>query len=139
MVSRSIRRWPSRPVSRCVRPKVKLHLGVDAGTQEIVAVELTPDDVGDVSELSGLLDQIDAEVASLTADGAYDGEATYDTVADRHPGAEVIIPPRVTAVRSKAMTTLRDRHIATIAKHGRMGRQRRSGYTEPDRDCHLSL
>jgi hypothetical protein len=78
--TRSPRRWR------------KLHLGVDADIQEIAAVELTPDDVGDVSELSGLLDQIDAEVASLTADGAYDGEATYNTVVDRHPGAEVIIP-----------------------------------------------
>jgi hypothetical protein len=29
----------------------KLHLGVDSDTQEIVAAELTPDDVGDVSEL----------------------------------------------------------------------------------------
>ena len=46
----------------------KLHLGLDAGTQEIVAAELTPDDVGDVSVLSELLDQIDAGVASLTAD-----------------------------------------------------------------------
>ena len=39
----------------------KLHLGVDAGTHEIVAVELTPDDVADVSELPELLDQIDAK------------------------------------------------------------------------------
>jgi hypothetical protein len=54
-----------------VRPRRrsrKLHLGLDAGTQEIVAAELTPDDVGDVSVLSELLDQIDAGVASLTAD-----------------------------------------------------------------------
>jgi len=36
----------------------KLHLGVDADTHEVVAVELTPDDVGDVSELVGLLDQV---------------------------------------------------------------------------------
>ena len=50
----------------------KLHTGVDAGTHEIVGVALTLDDVGDVSELPGLLDQIDADVASLTADGAYD-------------------------------------------------------------------
>ena len=106
----------------------KLHLGVDAGTHEIVAVELTPDDVGDVSELSGLLDQIDANVASLTADGAYDGDAAYDAVADRYPGAEVIIPPRATAVPNEITTTQRDRHIATIEKHGRMGWQRRSGY-----------
>ena len=60
----------------------KLHIGVDAGRHEIVAVDLTPDDVGDVSQLPGRLDQIDAEVASLTADGAYDGKAVYVTVAD---------------------------------------------------------
>ena len=106
----------------------KLHLGVDADTHEIVAVELTPDDAGDVSELPGLLDQVDAEIASLTADGAYDGAVVYDAVAGRHPDAEVIIPPRVTAVPNEAVTTQRDRHIATIEKHGRMGWQRRSGY-----------
>jgi len=50
----------------------KLHLGIDAITHEIVASELTPDDVGDVSEMPPLFGQIDAEVASLTADGAYD-------------------------------------------------------------------
>ena len=107
----------------------KLHLGMDADTHEIVAVELTPDDVGDVSEIPHLLDQIDADVASMTADGAYDGEAVYDAVAERHPGAAVIIPPRATAVASGATTTQRDQHIATIAKHGRMGWQRRSGYS----------
>ncbi len=82
----------------------KLHLGVDAGTHAIVAVELTPDDVGDVSELPDLLDQIDADVASLTADGAYDGAAVYDAVADRHPHAEVIIPPRSMAVPNETTT-----------------------------------
>ena len=76
----------------------KLHLGIDAVTHEIVASELTADDVGDVSEIPALLDQIDAEIASMTADGAYDGEAVYDAVAERHPEAAVIIPPRVTAV-----------------------------------------
>jgi hypothetical protein len=106
----------------------KLHLGMDASTHEVVAVELTPDDVGDVSEIPHLLDQIDAEVASVTGDGAYDGEAVYGAVAERHPGATIIIPPRATAVASAAATTQRDQHIATIAKHGRMGRQRRSSY-----------
>ena len=75
---------------------------MDADTREIVAVELTPDDVGDVSEIPHLLDQIDADVASMTAGGAYDGEAVYDAVAERHPGATVIIPPRATAVASGA-------------------------------------
>jgi hypothetical protein len=106
----------------------KLHLGVDADAHEIVAVELTQDDVGDVSELPGLLDQIDGEIASLTADGAYDGDVAYDAVGDRYPDAEIIIRPRSTAVPNKTTTTQRDRHIATIEKHGRMGWQRRSGY-----------
>jgi hypothetical protein len=106
----------------------KLHLGIDAVTHEIVASELTPDDVGDVSEIPGLLDQIDAKVASLTADGAYDGAAVYDAVAERHPEAAVIIPPRATARPNETTTTQRDRHIAEISKHGRMGWQRSSGY-----------
>jgi Transposase DDE domain len=50
----------------------KLHVGVDADTYEIVAADLTPDDVGDVSAVPDLLDQIDAEVGSMIADGAYD-------------------------------------------------------------------
>jgi transposase len=106
----------------------KLHLGMDADTHEIVAVELTPDDVGDVTEIPHLLDQIDADVASMTADGAYDGEAVYDAVSERHPEATVIIPPRVTAVTGGTTATQRDRHIAMIAQHGRSGWQRRSGY-----------
>ena len=36
----------------------KLHLGVDADTHQVVAVELTQDDVGDVTELVGIFDQV---------------------------------------------------------------------------------
>ena len=72
---------------------------------------MTPDDVGDVSIVTELLEQIDSRVASLTADGAYDGETVYDTVADRHPGATVIIPPRVTAVANEAAASQRDRQL----------------------------
>src|SRR5690349_20910663 len=45
-----------------------------------------------------------------------------------HPEAAVIIPPRSTAVTDDATTTQRNAHVAAIAKHGRMGWQRRSGY-----------
>jgi hypothetical protein len=106
----------------------KLHLGVDADTHEIVVAELTSDDVGDVSEVPELLAQVDADLASLTADGAYDGEVVYDAVAERHPEASVIIPPRTTATPSGATTTQRERHIEAIGKHGRIGWQRSSGY-----------
>ena len=95
----------------------KLRLGVDADTDEIVAVELTLGDVADVSELPGLLDQVDAEIASVTADGAYDGEVVYDAVANRHPDAKIIIPLRATAVTNETTTLQRDRHITMIEKH----------------------
>jgi hypothetical protein len=62
----------------------------------------------------------------MTADGAYDGEAVYDAVAERHPSATVIIPPRVTS--DKAKVTQHDRHLSMIDERGRMAWQRRSGY-----------
>src|SRR5258707_2895071 len=91
----------------------KLHLGMNADTHEIFAVELTPDDVGDASEIPRLLDQIETDVESMTADGAYDGEAVYNAVAERHPDAAVVIPPRVTAVARGTTETQRHLHIET--------------------------
>ena len=93
---------------------------IDADTHDVVVAELTPDDVGEVSTFTELLQHIDSRVATLTADGAYDGEAVYNAVAERHPGAAVIIPPRVTAVANEASTRQRNRHIAMIAQHGRI-------------------
>src|SRR3954453_4987624 len=69
-----------------------------------------------------------ARSVRVTADGAYDGETVYDEVLQRHPAARVIIPPRSTAVLSKAGTMQRDEHLRSIQNHGRMGWQRRSGY-----------
>jgi hypothetical protein len=46
--------------------------------------------------------------------------------------ADVIVPPRSTAVLSEdgeSAPTPRDRHLQSIAEHGRMGWQQRSGYT----------
>jgi Transposase DDE domain len=93
-----------------------------------VAAELTPDDIGDVSEVPELLDQIDADIASMTADGAYDSEAVYDAAAKHHLQAAVIIAPRATAIPSQTTTTQRDRHLQVIDTRGRMNWQRSSGY-----------
>ena len=72
----------------------------------------------------------DGAGASVTADGAYDGEAIYDAVAERHPSATVIIPPRATSVAGETTATQRDQHLAMIDEHGRMAWQRRSGYNQ---------
>jgi hypothetical protein len=45
----------------------------------IVAQTLTDQD-DDPSQVGPLLDQIDIPIARVTADGAYDGASTYDTI-----------------------------------------------------------
>jgi hypothetical protein len=109
----------------------KLHLGVDANTGTIVASTLTSKEVDDGAELGVLLDQVEAPLATLTADGAYDQDNVYATVAEHSPEAAVVVPPRSTAVLSATAETdptQRDRHIQAIAGQGRMGWQKTSGY-----------
>ena len=79
----------------------KLHLGVDAGTGQIVASALTNHDVDDAAQVEPLLDQVSGSVSSFTGDGAYDQKGVYADMAERHPKAAVIVPPRSTAVPSK--------------------------------------
>jgi hypothetical protein len=79
-----------------------------------------------------LLDQIIGPLASFIGDGASDQAGIYGPVAERYPHADVVVPPRSTAVLSEDVeTTLtqRDRHLKSMAEHGRMGWQKRSGYT----------
>src|SRR5215218_1942888 len=109
----------------------KLHIGMDAETGQILASELTTSDVDDGSRVEPLLDQITAPLASLIGDGAYDQAGIYGTVAKHYPEADVIVPPRSTAVPSdmaESTPTQRDRHLKSIAEHGRMGWQKRSQY-----------
>jgi hypothetical protein len=110
----------------------KLHIGVNAETGQILASELTASDVDDGSQVEPLLDQIAAPLASFIGDGAYDQAGIYGTIGKHHPDADVIVPPRSTAVLSEdgeSAPTPRDRHLQSIAEHGRMGWQQRSGYT----------
>jgi hypothetical protein len=76
----------------------KLHLAVDADSQEVIAVQVTENSVGDSEVLPDLLDQIDRDddIGSVSADGAYDTENCHRVIMER--GAKAIIPPRETAV-----------------------------------------
>ena len=65
------------------------------------------------------------------SDGAYDQEGVAAAVAERHPEAVVIVPPRSTAVPSKTAATAptqRDGHLQCITEHGRAAWQKASGY-----------
>jgi Transposase DDE domain len=111
----------------------KLHLAVNPDSGEILASDLTTKDVGDLSMVGPLLDQIPGSLASVIADGAYDGEPVYRAIAAHQPDSPpaVIIPPRVTAVLSPTTDTapsLRDHHIQTIQEKGRKGWEKAVGY-----------
>ena len=75
----------------------KLHLAVDR-SGVIIAEVLTDGNADDARTALGLIDEVDADMASVTADAAYDTLAIYDAAAAR--GAEVIVPPRISATRS---------------------------------------
>ncbi len=110
-----------------------LHLGVDAGSGQIVAATLTRKDIDDASQVDPLLDQVTGAVASFTGDGAYDRDRVYTSVAERHPQAAVVVPPRSSGVPSdtaESAPTQRDRHLLHIAEHGRMAWQTASGYNK---------
>ena len=109
----------------------KLHLAVDPDSGAILACELTDKDEGDPTQVEPLLDQVTGDIASVTADGAYDGDPVYQAVAERAPGADVIIPPRATAKpgpQADRAPTQRDRHIQIIGQRGRLSWQRATGY-----------
>jgi transposase len=114
-------------------PWRKLHLAIDAGTGEIVANTLTDNGADDVGEVPGLLGQVEGEIISFIADGAYDGEPVYQAVADKQPDPppDVVIPPRASAVPSRHAVDpqgQRNTHIRLIAEKGRMGWQKATGY-----------
>ncbi|WP_420408073.1 IS5 family transposase [Hoeflea sp.] len=108
----------------------KLHLAVDADSGEIIAHSLTDQETGDAMQLEPLLDQIDDEIGQFTADGAYDGNPTYDAVLRHSPGAKFVIPPRSNAVERPTAQACcqRDDHVASMQIDGRLKWQASTGY-----------
>jgi transposase len=106
----------------------KLHLGVDR-SGVIIAEVLTDGNADDARTAVGLIDEMD-DVASFTADAAYDTIAIYDAAGAR--GAKVIVPPRKTATRSKRPSA-RDRAVRRVSKVGRQQWKKESGYHQQAR------
>ena len=75
----------------------KLHIGIDAKTLQIRAVQLTTNNVSDSQVLDVLLNQIpsDERIDSVYTDGAYDTKLCRQVISDRH--AHTLIPPRKNA------------------------------------------
>ena len=105
----------------------KLHLGVD-GSGVIVAQALTDAHVDDATTGVTLIEAIDSEISSVTADAAYDTVAVYETAGAR--GATVVVPPVRTANVSRhgPRSPARDQTIRSVKKLGRRGWKKASGY-----------
>lgn len=63
----------------------KVHLGIDAATLKIRAIEVTDNATGDAPMLACLLEQIsvDETIASVSGDGAYDTKGCHEAIAQR--------------------------------------------------------
>jgi IS5 family transposase len=106
----------------------KLHLGVDR-SGVIVVGALTDGNADDAKTAQRLIDQVHGDIASFTADAAYDTNAIYDTAAVRD--AEVVIPPAKSSTRSRrrrSRSSARDRTIMSVKEVGRRRWKKESGY-----------
>lgn len=72
----------------------KVHIGIDAETLDIRAIEVTTNGQGDAPVLPNLLAQIlaDEKISSVGGDGAYDTKKCHAAIAERD--AHAIIPVR---------------------------------------------
>lgn len=109
----------------------KVHLGIDAQTLEVRAIEITANSVGDAPMLPALLDQIPPEesIESVGGDGAYDTKACHAAIASR--GACALIPVRKNARPWKANSAgahARNEILRTTQRLGRTIWKKWSGY-----------
>ena len=82
----------------------KLHISIDAETQQIITAVITGKGVVDPRMMPGQLKQVEASVENVYGDGAYDSRDCYRAI-DKC-GARAIIPPR------EGSTTWKDKYLA---------------------------
>lgn len=92
------------------RTWLKLHLAVDADTQEVCATVVSSADVSDDEAFEPLIDTIDGDLASVGGDGAYDKAGVREKVEAR--GATPRIPPRRDAQLQKKTASSPERQRA---------------------------
>ena len=94
----------------------------------IVAQALTAGHGDDATTGIDLINTVDADLASVTADAAYDTVAFYEAAGTR--GATVVVPPTKTAKvsRRRPRSSARDRTIKKVKKLGRCRWKKESGY-----------
>ena len=110
-----------------------LHLSVRTEDGEIEAVVLGEAGMSDANSVEPMLEQIDQEIESFGADGAYDKRKVYKKVREHSPNCHMPIPPRKDARiwqhgNCKAPPHPRDENLRYIRKHGRNAWKKDSNY-----------
>ena len=114
------------------RTWIKLHIGMEAGSQEIVVAAVSDQGVADSQAMPGMMDMISTlSIDKVIGDGAYDTYDCHDVILER--GAMPIIPPRRGAKAQRRFDCFRERNhaiqrIAELGEDGRALWKKESGY-----------
>jgi len=110
----------------------KLHIGVNAVTQQIEAVVLSEAGLDDAEAGKTVLEQTPGDVEQASADGAYDKAKFYEASTERGI-KRIAVPPRKDAKiwqhgNSNQPPLPRDENLRAIRRGGRKKWKRESGY-----------
>jgi IS5 family transposase len=95
------------------RTWIKLHIGLDARSGQIVAAVVTDSSGGDADHFAEILDGVEGEIDKVGADGAYDSVDNHRRIAER--GGVGIIPARLGAViRPEPEATARNAVVSAM-------------------------
>ena len=103
----------------------KLHLAVDPVTHDIVAAEVSLENVHDAEVLPTLLNPLRRKLGRVYADGAYDSKASHRLITRK--GATACIPPRKNAGLWKKGHP-RNEAVQVMRKEGLAHWKKMSGY-----------
>lgn len=120
----------------------KLHIGIDAETLQIRAVQLTTNNISDSQVIDDLLGQIplDERIDFVYTYGAYDTKRCRQVIADRQ--AHAVIPPRKNARPwrdTKVHSQERNELLRTVKRLGRTLWKKWSGYHRRSNEIHARV
>lgn len=96
----------------------KLHIGIDAETQDIICCELTGNNKGDAEIAETMLEKLPCKIRSARGDGAYDASRFRKKTHDKG-GVCIVPPPRGAAYKGTAETGWeKERNDAIAAING---------------------
>lgn len=95
----------------------KLHIGIDAETQDILCCELTGNNKGDAEMAEEMLDKLPCKVKSARGDGAYDGNRFRKKVHEKG-GVCIVPPPRGSTYKGAEEGWEKERDDAIAAIYG---------------------